>query len=113
MPDREPPLLQEEQVVASELGGRDPIEPRTGVLAKRVHDLDVTTDGRGRHSRDERARRAGLAVAWSQTPPVTNPTLLRITRLPVGRRASGFVLVAQGLPIPPVRRGIESDAGYA
>jgi len=28
---------------------------------------------------------------------VTNPTLLRITRPPVGRRASGFVQVAKGL----------------
>jgi hypothetical protein len=30
---------------------------------------------------------------------VTHPTLLRITRVPVGRRASGFVLVAQWQPI--------------
>lgn len=37
-----------------------------------------------------------IAVAWSQTPPVTqHPILLRITRLPVGRRASGFVQVAK------------------
>ena len=28
----------------------------------------------------------------------THPILLRITRLPVGRRASGFVLVGNGLP---------------
>ena len=34
-------------MVASELGRGDPIEPRAGVLAKRVNDLDVTTDGRG------------------------------------------------------------------
>jgi len=27
-----------------------------------------------------------------------NPLLLRITRLPAGRRASGFVLIAKGLP---------------
>jgi len=45
-------------------------------------------------------RRAGIAVAGSQTPPVTqHPILLRITQLPVGRRASGFVLVAQCLVI--------------
>ena len=29
---------------------------------------------------------------------MTDPTPLRVTRLPVGRRASGFVLVAKGLP---------------
>ncbi len=31
-------------------------------------------------------------------PPVTHatPYVLRVTRLPVGRRASGFVLVAKG-----------------
>ena len=29
---------------------------------------------------------------------MTIPILLRITRRPVGRRASGFVLVAEGLP---------------
>src|SRR6266498_159856 len=36
-------------------------------------------------------------------PPVTHatPSALRITRLPVGRRASGFVLVAQCLLICP------------
>jgi hypothetical protein len=34
-------------VVASELGRRDPIEARAGVLAKRVNDLDVAADGRG------------------------------------------------------------------
>jgi len=28
---------------------------------------------------------------------VTDPTPLRITRLPVGRRASGFVQVAKGI----------------
>ena len=33
---------------------------------------------------------------------MTNPTLLRITRLPVGRRASGFVLVAK----PGTRLGV-------
>ena len=31
----EPSLLEQEEVVASELGRRDPIEARTGVLAKR------------------------------------------------------------------------------
>ena len=45
-PDGESSLLEEEQVVASELGGRDPIEARAGVLAKRVNDLDVAADGR-------------------------------------------------------------------
>ena len=83
-------------MVAPELGGREPIEARTGVLAKRLNDLDVAADGRRRRSRDAPTRRAGIAVAWSQTPPVTtHPILLRITRLPVGRRASGFVLVAK------------------
>jgi hypothetical protein len=32
-------------VVASELGGCDPIEARTRMLAKRVNDLDVAADG--------------------------------------------------------------------
>src|SRR5207245_7443281 len=49
----------------------------------------------GRRSRDAPTRRAGTAETWSQTPPVTNnPMLLRIIQLLVGRRASGFVLVA-------------------
>jgi hypothetical protein len=38
-------LFEEEQVVASELGGRDAIEARTCVLAERVNDLDVAADG--------------------------------------------------------------------
>jgi hypothetical protein len=33
-------------VIASELGWRDPIEARTGVLAKPLNDLDVAADGR-------------------------------------------------------------------
>ena len=83
-------------MVVSELGWRDPIEARTRVLAKRVNDLDVAADGRWRRSRDAPTRRAGIAVAWSQTPPVTqHPILLRMTPLFLGRRASGFVLVAQ------------------
>jgi len=44
-PDRQTAFLQEEQVVASELGWRDPIEARTRVLAKRFNDLDVAADG--------------------------------------------------------------------
>jgi len=45
-PDGEPPLLEEEQVVAPELRRREPIEARARVLAKRLNDLDVTADGR-------------------------------------------------------------------
>ena len=44
-PNRQTPLLEEEQVVAAELRGRDAIEARPGVLAKRVNDLDVAADG--------------------------------------------------------------------
>ena len=73
---RELPLFQEEQVIASELGRRDPIKARARVLTERVNDLDVAADGRGRRSRDETVRRVGLAVAGSQTPPVTGPLLL-------------------------------------
>jgi hypothetical protein len=42
-------------------------------------------------------------VSSQVIPPVTHatPFVLRITRLPVGRRASGFVLVAQCLVIRP------------
>ena len=47
MPDGEPSLLEEEQVVASELGRGEPIEARARVLAKRLNDLDVAADGRG------------------------------------------------------------------
>jgi hypothetical protein len=43
----------------------------------------------------------------------THPILLRVTRLPVGRRASGFVLVAQGgLKHPPWRRSASSGIGF-
>jgi hypothetical protein len=38
-------LLDEEQVVASELGGCDPIQARTRVQAKRINDLNVAPDG--------------------------------------------------------------------
>ena len=34
-------------MVASELGRRDPIEARARVLAKRLHNLDLTANGRG------------------------------------------------------------------
>jgi hypothetical protein len=44
-PDRQTALLEEEQVVATELGGGDPIETRPRVLVERLHDLDVTADG--------------------------------------------------------------------
>ena len=45
-PDRESAILEEKQVVASELGWGEPIEARTGVLAERLNDLDVAADGR-------------------------------------------------------------------
>jgi hypothetical protein len=56
-------------------------------------------------------------VSSQVIPPVTHatPSVLRITRLPVGRRASGFVQVAKGRPIPE-RRGtipIVSPATFA
>jgi hypothetical protein len=41
------PLLEQEQVIASELGRCDPIEARTRVLAKRPDDLKIAADGRG------------------------------------------------------------------
>jgi hypothetical protein len=44
-PDRQTAILEEEQVVAPELGWRDPIEARTRVLAERLNDLDVAADG--------------------------------------------------------------------
>ena len=45
-PDRQSSLLEQKQVVASELGGGESVESRTGVLAKRLNDLDVAADGR-------------------------------------------------------------------
>ena len=45
-PDGQASLLEEEQVVASELVGRDPVETCAGLLPKRLNDLDVATDGR-------------------------------------------------------------------
>ena len=42
----EPPILEEEQVVASKMRWGDPIEARTCVLAERLNDLDVAADGR-------------------------------------------------------------------
>ena len=54
--------------------------------------------------------RAGIAGMSSQVvPPVTHPTpfVLRITRLPVGRRASGFVLVAKCRAM--IGRAVESS----
>jgi hypothetical protein len=53
-------------------------------------------------------RRASAAAGSSRpVPPVTHAALyvLRVTPLPVGRRASGFVLVAQYLPIGLGRLG--------
>jgi hypothetical protein len=83
-------------MVASELRRCEAIEARAAVLAKRVNDLDVAADGRCGVVATYEARRAGIAVAGSQTPPVTTPIPLRITQPPVGRRASGFVQVAKG-----------------
>jgi hypothetical protein len=42
----QPPLFEEKQIVASELGRCDPIEARACMLAKRVNDLYVAADGR-------------------------------------------------------------------
>jgi hypothetical protein len=42
-PDRQTALLEEKQVIASELGGCDPIEAHTGMLTKRVNDLDISS----------------------------------------------------------------------
>ena len=95
-PYGEPPLFEQKQVIASELRWRDPVEARSRVLAKPQR-YGRSCGWSERRSRDGPARRAGIAVAWSQTPPVTtHPILLRMTRLPVGRRASGFVPVAKG-----------------
>jgi hypothetical protein len=44
----EAPLFKEEQVVASELGRREAIEARAGVLSKRLNNLDVAANGRSR-----------------------------------------------------------------
>jgi hypothetical protein len=53
-PDRESAFLNEKQVVASELDGRNAIEPRARVLAKRVNDLEVAPNGgRGVVATDE------------------------------------------------------------
>jgi len=41
----EPSLLEEKQMVASELGWRDPIEARTRALVKRVNNLNVAAEG--------------------------------------------------------------------
>jgi hypothetical protein len=80
------------------LGRRDPIEARTRVLGGTPQRSGRNCGWSTRRGRDAPARRAGIGIAWSQTPPVTiKPMPLRITRLPVGRRASGFVLVAQCL----------------
>jgi hypothetical protein len=100
-PDRETAILEEEQVVASGwVAWSDrAAHPCAGETSQRP--------GRScgwwwRRSRDALTRRAGIAAAWSQTPPVTiHPILLRVTWLPVGRRASGYVQVAKGTAIPP------------
>src|SRR5207244_2227622 len=57
-----------------------------------------------------RAPRADVAVTWSQTPPVTDPTPLRVTRPPAGRRATGFVLVAKGLSTDEPNKDVGSEA---
>jgi len=46
-PNGQPPLLKQEQVVASQIGGSNSIEARARVLAERFNDLDVAADGRG------------------------------------------------------------------
>jgi hypothetical protein len=45
-PRVQPPLLEQEKVIAPEVSRGDAIETRACVLAERVHDLDVTADGR-------------------------------------------------------------------
>jgi hypothetical protein len=84
-------------VVASELGGPDPIEPCPCVLAERVNDLDVAADrGSGVVGRTNPSRRhcSSLVTDDSCDPapyPATNYRLL------VGRCASGFVQVANNV----------------
>ena len=43
--DGEPSLLEEEEVVTSQLGRGDPIEARARMLAKRLNDLHVAANG--------------------------------------------------------------------
>ena len=44
-PRGQPPLLEEEEVIAPEVSGRDAIEARARVLAECADDLNVTADG--------------------------------------------------------------------
>lgn len=46
-PDRQAALLEEKQVITSQLGGRDPIQACTRLLTERLNDLDVAANGRG------------------------------------------------------------------
>jgi hypothetical protein len=61
-----------------------------------------------------RFRRAGVAVAGSQvSPPATHatPFPLRITRMPLGRRPSGFVQArVEGVTLPEDEHGANAES---
>jgi hypothetical protein len=83
-------------LVTPEFVGADAVKSTAASSVKRLYDPEIALAGGVGVVAAHESRRADVAVTWSQAvPPVTDPTPLRITRLPVGRRASGFVLVAK------------------
>jgi hypothetical protein len=100
-------IIDDQIVVSRPLEG--PLRTQIGAFARNAREEGYAVQSRCRRvllaagfSGGARVRRADVAAAWSQTPPVTtHPILLRITRPPVGRRASGFVQVAQWLSKMP------------
>ena len=97
-PDGELLLLEQMRVVAPErIRARADRGDGPGGSARRCGARAGRFESWSRRSCAGPSRRACAAAVSSQAvPPVTHatPYVLRVTRLPVGRRASGFVLVA-------------------
>ncbi len=104
-PDGQLLLLEQVGLVAAERIRPEPIESGgLGDTARRCGARAGSFESWSASNCAGPSRRADVAEVSSQVvPPVTHPTpyVLRITRLPVGRRASGFVQVVQYLGNPP------------
>jgi hypothetical protein len=94
--DRQMALLEKIGVIAAEILGADLIESATEVSMERLDGAEIAiVGGCGVVSTDQFFVQT-LQQLGHRTPPcdARYAYALRITRLPVGRRASGFVLVA-------------------
>ena len=87
-------LFEQVDLIAAEIGGADAVEATPRVAVEGLDDLEIALAGRRGVMAPHELVVQTLQQIGHRQPPVTRPMPLRITPLPVGRRASGFVLVA-------------------